>query len=375
MRNSWMILVIVIAASSLVIADPPHTREGSFVGGYGEVIYTGTESSRQAEFRRFILYLGYAFSDNLVFRSELEYEHGTELALEQAYIEWRFSPMVAFRSGLLLIPASRINLYHEPTYFFTNDRPFLDKYLVPSTWREIGVGLSGALGSGWSYYLYLTTGMNSENFSAENFIRKGRQGGGTLEGGEESDGQILFNSLAVTARVTYVLPLQGWLFSGAAYWGGVDNRPDGKTTGASLQILSADIVYEGASLLFSASAAYDWITDVEAVNAANGLTGKNVVARSALGFNATLGINVMYFLSPESEIRLIPYYMIESIQLHWGIPEGGTQNPALNRLYHRIGIALYPHDQVIFKGNLTIQRSADGTADTQWFQLGVGYNF
>ncbi len=372
---SIIILLSLLSLPVVIQADPPHTREGSFVGGYGEVIFTGKEADRTAEFRRFILYLGYAFSENLMFRSELEYEKGTELALEQAYIEWRFSSRLALRSGLLLMPTSRINLYHEPTYFFTNDRPFVDTYLVPSTWREIGVGFSGVLSEGLSYMFYLTTGMNSQKFSAENFIRKGRQGGGKLEGGEEADGQVLFNSIAFTGRLTYVLPLQGFRVAAAVYSGGVDNRPDGQTTNASLQIISADLVYENKGFLFSSTVAYDYIKNVSAINRVNGLSGTNVVAQSAFGANATLGYNILYSLAPESTLRLIPYYMIETVQLHYGVPEGGIQNPALNRVYHRLGVVLYPHDQVIFKANVTIQRSGNGTADTQWFQLGVGYNF
>ncbi len=364
-----MILVLV----GMVFADPPHTREGSFVGGYGEIIMTSQNGERSAQYRRFILYLGYAFNDKLAFRSELEYEHGTELALEQAYVEWKFSSRIALRSGLLLVPTSRVNLYHEPTYFFPNDRPAVDTYLIPSTWREVGLGLSGILAEGLQYDLYLIAGMNSQEFSATGFIRNGRQGAGKLEGGEEGNGNALFTSPAVTGRLTYVMPLRGLRMAASAYYGGVDNRPDGVKTGSTLSILSADMVWEYNGVYLSGTVAWDRLSNARAINEANGLSGVNGVGETAIGGNIVAGVNILYFLSPEFEIRLLPYYMFETVKLHYQVPVGSQVNPAANRTYHRFGVVLFPHDQVVFKANYTLFQS--GATNQKWFQLGVGYNF
>ena len=36
------------------------------------------------------------------------------------------------------------NLYHEPPTFNGVERTNVDKYIVPTTWREIGVGINGS---------------------------------------------------------------------------------------------------------------------------------------------------------------------------------------------------------------------------------------
>ena len=45
----------------------------------------------------------------------------------------------------MLVPMGYVNEYHEPPVFFGTERPGLDKYVVPTTWRELGVGATGNL--------------------------------------------------------------------------------------------------------------------------------------------------------------------------------------------------------------------------------------
>ena len=52
-------------------------------------------------------------------------------------------PISKLRAGLILVPMGIINRYHEPPVFFSVDRPSFDQSVIPSTWRELGVGLVG----------------------------------------------------------------------------------------------------------------------------------------------------------------------------------------------------------------------------------------
>ena len=76
-----------------------------------------------------------------------------------------------------------VNEQHEPTYFYTVERPLLDKNIVPSTWREIGLGISGLLTQhSLKYQLYLINSPISwadgkAKFNGVTGIRGGRQKG------------------------------------------------------------------------------------------------------------------------------------------------------------------------------------------------------
>jgi len=46
-------------------------------------------------------------------------------------------------AGLYIPRIGIINENHLPTTYNGNQRHFVEKYIIPSTWREIGVGLYG----------------------------------------------------------------------------------------------------------------------------------------------------------------------------------------------------------------------------------------
>ena len=74
------------------------------------------------------------------------------------------------------------NLYHEPPTFNGVERTNVDKYIIPTTWREMGIGLSGrSLAHSINYQAMLVNGFNGYNdggvFSGKSGLRSGRQKG------------------------------------------------------------------------------------------------------------------------------------------------------------------------------------------------------
>ena len=50
-----------------------------------------------------------------------------------------FTPTLAGRAGLFLIPSGILNTAHEPTQYFGVTRNFVETSIIPTTWREGGV--------------------------------------------------------------------------------------------------------------------------------------------------------------------------------------------------------------------------------------------
>ncbi|MBK6964386.1 MAG: hypothetical protein IPH20_10735 [Bacteroidales bacterium] len=73
-----------------------------------------------------------------------------------------------------------VNEYHEPTTFNGVERPMVDNKISPTTWREIGFGLSGnIIEASIKYQAYVVNGFNGYNgagtLNGKNGLRNGRQ--------------------------------------------------------------------------------------------------------------------------------------------------------------------------------------------------------
>src|SRR5881628_3384783 len=160
----WGLFVLMAPCPLQVLA----AQERTTVGGYGEVHYTnptGPKTPPVVNLARFVVYLAHSFDDRLAFRSELEVEDakieggqaGGEVALEQAYLDYRLGDWITLRTGLVLPPVGIINETHEPPTFNGVERPGFDHDVIPTTWREIGLGAVGTIpgGSGLAYRVYL----------------------------------------------------------------------------------------------------------------------------------------------------------------------------------------------------------------------------
>lgn len=137
------------------------------------------------DFHRFVLLFGHSFSDRIKFWSELELEHALveggeasgEVALEQAYLDFLVKPYLNFRAGMVLAPMGIVNERHEPPSFNGVERPFVETVIIPTTWRELGFGLTGDLGRGFRYRAYLASSLDARRFGAEFGIAEGKSSG------------------------------------------------------------------------------------------------------------------------------------------------------------------------------------------------------
>jgi hypothetical protein len=153
------------------------------IGGYGELTLNAPSNGPAiVDLRRVVLYVGHNFSDRLRFYSELEVEHAVassadqgEFEVEQAYLDGLFGRRFNLRGGLIIMPVGIINVYHEPPTFNGVDRPAVDLLVIPSTWREPGVGAFGELATGLTYQLYLVNGFNANGFTASTGVADGHQ--------------------------------------------------------------------------------------------------------------------------------------------------------------------------------------------------------
>src|SRR6266700_3500441 len=194
------------AAAADTTPDTPHTRlvretpvenaldhsspmEGSAFGGYGEVtlnipgrsLVVPTDHA-VVDLRRFVLFFGHNFSERLRFYSEVEIEHAIsssgdqgEAEVEQAYLDGLVTRHFNLRGGLINMPVGIVNVYHEPPTLNGVDRPAVDIYVVPTTWREAGIGIFGELREGLRYQLYVVNGFDAGGFTAAAAIREGHQ--------------------------------------------------------------------------------------------------------------------------------------------------------------------------------------------------------
>lgn len=138
--------------------------------GYGEVYYTHPvhdNALSQFDLARAVFGIGYKFNDTTVFNSEYEVEHAVasatdkgEFEVEQFYVDHQLADWASVKAGLFLMPFGLLNEHHEPTNFYGVQRNFVETLIIPSTWREGGVGVHGDTDYGLNWDLGATTGLD-----------------------------------------------------------------------------------------------------------------------------------------------------------------------------------------------------------------------
>jgi len=367
----WGVFVVMAPGPVRILAAQEHTT----VGGYGEVHYTnptGPKSPAVVTLARFVVYLAHSFDDRLAFRSELEVEDakveggqaGGEVALEQAYLDYRLADWITLRTGLVLPPIGIINETHEPPTFNGVDRPGFDHDVIPTTWREIGLGAVGTMpgGSGLAYRVYLVNGLRADGLSAGEGIREGRQEGR----------QASFANPSVTGRLEWARP--GVKIGGSFWYGGTadTNAAVGTGTfGAPVALFSADARYERGPFALRGVVANISVSDAQAINAAY---GRSVGSRIAGGYLEG-AYNLLWLFARESSEKLNAFVRHERYDTQASVPPGLPRDRTLARRITTVGVTYKPTWNVAFKGDYRLLRNAAGAGESEVLSLGVGYEF
>ncbi len=353
------------------------TAAGVSIGGYGEALYEnyagtkqdGTAAGRtdQTDFLRAIVYVGYKFSDRILFNSELEFEHastgkGGEVSVEFGYLEWKPWNKVGFRAGMLLVPVGFLNELHEPPVFHGARRPDVEAAIVPSTWRENGAGLFAETGS-LSLRAYLVSGLSSAGFSAAG-IRGGRQSGARSKS----------EDFAITGRLDWT-GLKGLLLGASVFSGrsGQDASVNGTEIGGRLTLVEGHLQYQRRGLELRALGARSSLTDAALINSKNALVGSKSVGEAQYGYYLQVAYDVMS-LHPSGRWSVTPFVRYEKLNTQDGVPTGFQEDPANARSLVTAGLGVKPLPQVVLKVDYQRVRNQARTGVSQ-FNLAVGYLF
>jgi len=365
----------VFLALATGISRPADAQERTTIGGYGEIHYanaTGPNTPGQVNLTRFVVYLAHAFNDRITFRSELELEDakveggapGGEVALEQAYLDYRLKNWLTVRTGLVLPPVGIMNETHEPPTFNGVDRPSFDHDVIPTTWREIGIGALGTVPwlGGLSYRVYLLNGLKAEGFSGQEGIRGGRQEGQ----------QASVANPSLTGRLEWAQP--GLKLGGSFWYGGTANGDSVLGTGAfaaPIVLVSADARYDVGAFTFRGVAANISVSDAAAINARY---GSNVGSRIVGGY-IEAAYDLLRALAPESSQKLSPFVRHERYDTQAALPAGVTRDPSLARRITTFGLTYKPTWNTAFKGDYQLVRNRAGIGEHDVLSLGIGFQF
>jgi len=351
-------------------------EQGVSVGGYGEAVLEVFDDEREDgvpadqtdrfDFLRAVFYFGYKFSDSWVFNSEIEYEHastseGGSVAVEFAYLDYLYRTQLNLRAGLVLLPMGWLNELHEPTIYLGAVRPQTERRIIPTTWRENGIGAYGALG-GFNYRTYVVNGLDASGFSA-----------GGLRGGRQKGSKAKAEDFAWVGRLDFTA-VPG-LTAGLAGYLGDSGQDLEDTSGNSIpvgtSIFDLHVEYRYRGLELRGLWARADLDDVARLNEALGYVGDQSVGEKLAGGYLQAGYDV---LAGRGKSSLTPYLRWEQINTQQEVPEGWSADPANDQEIFTLGLAYQPIEQLIFKAEYQSIGNEAQTGVNQ-FNLSMGYIF
>lgn len=361
--------------SSTITENAGTTPNSTAVGGYGEAAYNkyrNTDANKnQADLRRFVLFFGHRFNDNLRFFSELEVEHAVassgdkgEVEIEQAYLDYRLNDAVNFKAGLFLIPLGILNETHEPPTYYGVERNFVETRIIPSTFREGGLQLHGEIGQGLKYQVGITTGFDTGKLDDPAFaIRSAHQ---ELQLANAND-------LSVHGALNYRAP--GVLLGGGVFTG---NTGQNGATNAALKGVSARLT------LWDMHAKYfkgNW--DLQTVYARGTLGDAAQVSNALVAASGNPALiapktfdgwyaQAAYHVWKRGDMDLAPFIRFEKFNTQKTVADGFTPDPQNDERVITAGLSFKLHPQVVIKADYQKFRT-DSAKDR--FNLGLGYMF
>ena len=378
-------------------------ERGLSIGGYGEAFYRKDVSDKSRSDRdftdnlRFVLYTGYKFTDRIIMNAELEFEHagtgaGGSVSVEFAYIDFLLWEWANFRAGMLLAPLGIVNEIHEPVFFHGVERPEVERRIIPSTWRENGIGIFGQLLPGLEYRIY---GMNAlEGASSNTSACTPDETGNCLtkpsfklkehfRSTRQKGGNAMAEDIALAARLDYT-PMLNLTFGGSVYTGKTSHDSqyyecvDGEcgpanVPGGRLTIWELHGMYNWQGLDLRALFAMSHLEDSDELNR---IGGGGKIAKEMHGFYTEVAYDIMPWLLGDTQQQLSPFFRFSYIDQHADMAGDWEELDRYENNIWTTGISYKPHPNVVLKVDYRNFDTEDNNYEREdEVNFGIGFVF
>lgn len=394
------------------------SKDALKLGAYGEVRFGSQDTDRGSkngfDATRIVLLGTYAFTDDILFNTEIEFEHGGiakdeddkldgAVEVEQVFVDFKFNDYINWRApGVDIVPVGYIGLFHEPTQFYSTERPELYQGLIPATWFEGASSVYGQVTEGLTYQFQVSTGLEDAGTTAPDgdgdVPEEGYEAGisGTealgLSRASISDRKQLGNNLGYALRVAYSpLAIPGLAGSSSVYYtpnttprGGFGTNADGtsfRLGKSDLTMLDTELRYRMPKTGLELRGEYvqTFFGNTQNLRANNDTDPTNNVGDSMYGYS----IESAYHLDVSSYVRngweLVPFYRFTEERLQTGGFAGRDDDSptgAGKQQFHTAGVALFPTPKLVLKVDYRwAVDSAPNSPNSDHFFGAVGYLF
>ena len=389
------------------------------LGGYGEAVYTRNfysdkylrytdaatykddDSHGRFDLPHIVFWVGYDFGKGWTLGTEIEFEHGGtesaveieeeeageyeseverggEVAIEQFWINKRFSRAFNLKMGHIIVPVGATNMYHMPTEFFTNYRPEGESTIMPCTWHETGISLWGETDR-WRYEVMFLPGLDSDRFGRQTWIAGGA--------GSPYEFKIA-NSYAGAFRVDNT-SIKGLRLSFSGYVGNSFKNTLSATDNAKFKdvkgtvyIGAFDFCYRSRNLTVRGNFDYGHLTDSEMITKYNmsmrkdSPSPKQAVGSDAIAAGIEAGYNILALFNGKN-MNSERLYLFGRYEYYDSMfkTEGSIQDYKwCGRQRIAAGINYCPVKDIVIKGEYSIGLLESSYNNEPSISLGIAYS-
>lgn len=258
------------------------------------------------------------------------------------------------------MPVGPLNEFHEPPNYYSVDRPYVQRSILPTTWQEIGAGVAGQCDEGkLRYRAYVVAGLSASGFNDKDGIRGGRSKGIRSKA----------DDIAGVARLEYT-PMHGLTLGASGYYGGADQ--DGANLArVTVGIAEADVHLRHGPFELTALYARTGITNADNVSAVTGKT----IGDEQYGWYVEGAYHMGECLfGTGAEKDLVVFGRRERFNTQHSTAAGYSASDLNDRGVWTFGSAYFPLRKVAIKSDCEIVRDQAGNDITR-VNLGIAWMF
>jgi hypothetical protein len=379
-------------------------KNKTVISGYGSAFYQRDLNQKVSTVAldRVVLFVGHNFSEKISLFTELEVENaivsGTnsdepssgrgDISMEQAFLKFNLNPRQYIVAGLFVPRIGITNENHLPVNFNGVERPIVEQLIIPTTWREIGVGFYGTSDRlPLTYSIALINGLNSAKFQHDTGIGEGEGLGSNASA----------NNLAVTASIQY--RLKDLKFQLAGYAGGTvglskrsaDSLNVGLQTGAfgmPLYLGEFDVQYAHNGFSAKALGTYIAYPDADKIYRAYATS----MGSGMYGAYLELGYDWLHRKGgPQQFVTFVRGEALDmNAQLTMLQKQDDQLDETLKQTHVIAGFSYFPIPNVVIKADVRLQHTGPQNPalvinpppnalpyrqNDQFLNLGIGYSF